>query len=173
MKPLKSSLTLLAICCLCVGFAHAKDNKVHQMDAVSAIQVDVTTADDGMIPAEFRYAIFEQVVKHLEESGTFQRVFRTGDKNAVTSADVVTLHTEVVKFKEGSQMKRELVKVAGATKVDLHVTVTSKAGQIILDKTVTGKVRFMGENLNVTRDLGKVIAKLLKEHFKATGTPKA
>lgn len=172
-RYLTRSLNIALACSLLALSAHAKDKMMAPLPSASAVQVDVTTAGDTVIPAEFRYAVYELLISHLEKSGTFQKVYRVGDRNAATTADLVTLHTEVAKFKEGSQMTRELVKVAGWTKVDVNVKVTAKDGKTIVEKTVQGKVRFRGENLNVTRDLAKVITKLMKESFKATGAPTA
>ena len=158
---LKTNLTLLGICCLSVVFAHAKDKPKGALPSASAIQVELTDAGDTAIPAEFRYAVFEHLVARLEKSGTFQKVYRSGDRGAASAADLVTLHTSVEKFKEGNQMAREILVVAGWTKVTVNVKVTAKDGHAILEKTVTGKVRF------------KVITKLLRGNFKATGTPSA
>jgi hypothetical protein len=169
---LKTSLTLLAICCLCASFAHAKD-KPSAMPSASAIQVELPDAGDTAIPAEFRYAVFEHLITHLQKSGTFQKVYRSGDKGAAGASDLLTLRASVEKFTEGNQMAREVLVVAGWTKVTVNVKVTAKDGHTVLEKPVTGKVRFRGENLNVTRDLAKQITKLLKENFKATGTPTA
>ena len=95
----------------------------------------------------------------------FQKVYRTGDRAADAIPDLVTLHTKVETFKAGSQTKRELTTVLGATKVDVIATVTSRDGQALLDKKITGRVRFFGENLGVTNDLAKRITKLVRETF--------
>ena len=86
----------------------------------SAIQIDVVNVGDVSIPAEFRYAIYERLIEQVRASGIFQKVYRSGDKAAPTCPDLVTLHTSVEAFQEGSQMKRELVPVVvGNTKVDV------------------------------------------------------
>jgi hypothetical protein len=71
----------------------------------------------------------------------------------------------VEKFKEGSQMKREVTAVLGATTVDVSASVTAIDGRTLLDSRIHGKVRFFGENLGVTNDLAKRIAKLLRKNF--------
>ena len=60
-------------------------------------------------------------------------------------------------------MKREITTVLGATKLDVGATVTGRDGHLLLDGHVHGKVRFFGENLGVTNDIAKRIAKLLKQ----------
>ena len=77
----------------------------------------------------------------------------------------MTLQTAVEKFTEGSQTKREVTTVTGATKVDVSATLTTRDGRTLVDRKVSGKVRFFGENLGATNDLAKRIAKLLKENF--------
>jgi hypothetical protein len=75
------------------------------------------------------------------------------------------LHAKVEAFKEGSQTKRQLTTVLGATTVDVVATVTARDGRTLLDQKVTGKVRFFGENLGVTNDIAKRITKLVSATF--------
>ena len=136
-----------------------------QIVPASAIQIEPVEAGDVRIPAEFRSAIYEFLVARVREARTFRQVFRSGDRAAGSIPGLVTLHTKVEKFKEGSQMKREVTAVLGATTVDVSASVTARDGRTLLDSRFHGKVRFFGENLGVTNDLAKRIAKLLHEHF--------
>jgi hypothetical protein len=132
----------------------------------SAIQIDMVEVGDVSIPAEFRYAIYERLIEQVRASGTFKTVYRSGDKAASGVPDLVTLHTSVEAFEEGSQMKRELAPVVvGSTKVDVTTQVTDKDGKKLLDQKVAGKVRIFGENLGATNDLAKRITKLLNASF--------
>jgi hypothetical protein len=129
----------------------------------SAILVEPVNAGDISIPAEFRLAIYEDIVEKLQASGIYARVFRSGDHRADGIADLVTLSTEVEKFKAGNQPEREIVTVMGATKVKLNVKLSTRDGAILLDKEVEGKVRFFGENLGVIHDVAKRITDLLRK----------
>ena len=132
----------------------------------SAIQIELVDVGDVSIPAEFRYAIYERLIEQVRDSRKFEKVFRSGDKAAKSVPDLVTLHTSVDAFTEGSQMKRELAPVVvGSTKVDVTTQVTDKAGKTILNEKVAGKVRIFGENLGATNDLAKRITKLLVASF--------
>ena len=134
--------------------------------SASAIQIELTDVGDVSIPSEFRYAVYERLIEQVRQSGTFQKVFRSGDQAAKNIPDLVTLHTTLNAFNEGSQMKRELVPVvAGTTTVDVNARVTGPDGKTLLDRKVAGKVRIFGENLGVTNDLAKRITKLLHESF--------
>jgi len=143
----------------------AAPRDTNQKLKASAIRIEPVGAGDVQIPAEFRLAIYEFLVQRVRESGTFQKVFRSGDREADSIPDLVTLHTTVQKFQEGSQMKRELTKVLGATTVDVSTTVTGHDGQPLLNNDIQGKVRFFGENLGVTNDIAKRIAKLLAKNY--------
>lgn len=138
----------------------------------SAILVELTSAGEAKIGPEFLYAIYEQTVNHIEKAGTFKDVYRSGDRRAAGAPDLVTLRTTVGKFKEGSQTTRELTTVFGWSKVEVNAVVAGKDGKTVVEKKVVGKVRFRGDNLKVTDDLGKQLAKLLRQSFTATGTPK-
>jgi hypothetical protein len=133
--------------------------------SASAVQIAMVEAGDIQIPAEFRFAVYERLVERVGASGAFQNVYRAGDHAADGIKDLVTLHTKVESFTEGSQTKRELTTVLGATKVDVTASVTSRDGRVLLDHKITGRVRFFGENLGVTNDLAKRITKLVREAF--------
>jgi hypothetical protein len=133
--------------------------------SASAIQIEPVEAGDVRIPAEFRSAIYEFLVERVRKAGTFQQVFRSGDRAASNIPDLVTLRTRVEKFREGSQMEREITTVLGATTIDVSAVVTARDERTLLDSHIQGKVRFFGENLGVTDDLAKRIAKLLRKNF--------
>ncbi len=46
-----------------------------------------------------------RLVEHVKASGAFQKVYRAGDKAAAGVPDLVTLHTKMEGFKEGSQTR--------------------------------------------------------------------
>jgi hypothetical protein len=133
--------------------------------SASAIQIAMVDAGDIPIPPEFRFAVYERLVERVRASGAFQMVYRAGDHAAGGITDLVTLHTKVEGFKEGSQTKRELTTVLGATRVDVAATVTARDGRTLLNQQITGRVRYFGENLGVTNDIAKRIAKLVAETF--------
>ncbi|MGA2880671.1 MAG: hypothetical protein ABSG13_17125 [Bryobacteraceae bacterium] len=133
--------------------------------SATAIQIAMVEAGEIQIPAEFRFAVYERLVEQVRASGAFQKVYRSGDRAADGIPDLVTLHTKVEAFKEGSQTKRELTTVFGATKVDVTASVTARDGRSLMDHKITGRVRFFGENLGVTNDLAKRISKLVRESF--------
>jgi hypothetical protein len=129
----------------------------------STILIEPVNSGDVNIPAEFRLAIYEDLVETIQSSGIYARVFRSGDHRVDEISDVVTLSTEVQSFKQGNQTEREIVTVIGATKVKLNVKLSANNGAILVDKQVEGKVRFFGENLNVIRDVAKQITRLLRK----------
>ena len=142
----------------------AKKPKPPKLSA-SAIQIEQIEAGDAAIPPEFRYAVYERLIEKIRKDGEFKKVFRSGDREAATTADLVILRTTVSRFKEGSQLRRELTTVTGGTTVDVTTTVAGRDGHVMLDSDVSGKVRFFGENLGATNDLAKRIAKILHESF--------
>jgi hypothetical protein len=133
--------------------------------SASAIQIAMVEASGVQIPAEFRFAVYERLVERVRESGAFQKVYRAGDRAADGIPDLVTLRTKVDAFKEGSQTKRELTTVIGATKVNVTAFVTARDGHTLIAQSIIGRVRYFGENLGVTNDLAKRITKLVRESF--------
>lgn len=148
-----------------VSPVHAQDKSASPKLSAAAIRIEQVEAGDVVIPMEFRVAIYESLLDRVRQSGKFKQVFRSGDRQADGVQDLVTLKTKIERFEEGSQTKREVTTVTGATKVDVSATVVAGDGRVLLEQNLTGKVRFFGENLGATHDLAKRITKLLRERF--------
>jgi hypothetical protein len=156
----------LAIAAMLAGSVAGQEQKDAKPKlSASAIRIEPVDAEDVSIPAEFRYAIYERVIERVRQAGTFQKVLRSGDHAGDGISDLVTLHMRVAGFKEGNRTERELTTVLGATKIDIDTSVTAKDGRTLVEKSVTGKVRFRGDNLGATNDLAKHITKVLRESF--------
>ena len=147
------------------GDKKSSDTKSTQKFSASAIQVEPTDPGDVPMPPEFRMAVYENLITQIEKTGKFQHVYRSGDKDAASAPDLVTLHTTARSFNKGSQRKREVTTVSGATSLVLNVHITDHAGQPIVDRDVRGKVRFMGENLRATYDFSKKVANIVRVTF--------
>jgi hypothetical protein len=170
--PMLRKLTILALG-LTFLTAWASAQAPAAKPSAPAILIELITAGDSGILPEFLYATYEQMVSQVEKSGTFKDVYRSGDTRAKGTPGLVTLKTNVGKFKQGSQTKRQLTTVMGWSRVEVDAVVTDKDGKTLVEQKVVGKVRFMGDNLKVTDDLGKQLAKLLRASFTPTGTPAA
>jgi hypothetical protein len=132
----------------------------------SAIQVERTDPpQDLVVPEDFRVATYENVILQLDKTKKFQHVYRSGDRNAASVPDLVVLRLIPSAFKEGSQKKREVTTVAGATSIKFKVQFTSRDGKVLLEKELEGKVRFFGENLRATYDLAKKVAQVVNDNF--------
>jgi hypothetical protein len=131
----------------------------------SAIQVEMIQSDEIKLPAEFQIALYENLVRQIEKQGTFQRVYRDGDRTASSVADLVVLHSTVRGFKAGSERARQVTTVAGATSITVHCQFTSPDAKPLLERDVNGKVRFFGGNLKATYDFAKKAAHAVHENF--------
>jgi len=147
------------------GQTSSGDSKSAQKFSASSIQIEPTDAGDVPVPPEFRMAVYENLITQIKKTGKFQHVYRSGDKDAASAPDLVTLHTVAKSFTKGSQKKREVTTVSGSTSLILAVHITDHAGQTLVDRDVQGKVRFMGENLRATYDFSKKVAKIVSESF--------
>jgi hypothetical protein len=146
--------------------AVSQEHKPGKMKA-SAVQVKMIESDEIRLPAEFRIALYENLVKQLEKAGKFQRIYRDGDNNASRAAELVVLHSSVRGFKAGSERARQVTTVAGATSIVVHCQFTDADGQSLLERDVNGKVRFFGGNLKATYDFAKKAAHITDENFSA------
>jgi len=130
--------------------------------AVWAIQVEPVQAEEGQLPPDFSMAIYENLITQLVKTDKFQQVFRKGDRQAEGVPNLLVLHMTLLKFDRGSQTKREVTTVAGATKIKVILKVSTRDGNALVEKDVQGTVRFFGENMKATYDLAKDIAGTLR-----------
>lgn len=130
----------------------------------SAIQVEMIQSDEIKLPAEFQVALYENLIRQLEKRG-FSHVYRDGDRNAASVTDLVVLHTKVRGFKAGSEKARQVTTVSGATSITVHCQFTRPDGTSLLERDVTGKVRFFGGNLRATYDFAKKAANVADENL--------
>jgi hypothetical protein len=86
-------------------------------------------SDEIKLPAEFRIALYENLVKQLQKARKFQHIYRDGDSNASGAAEIVVLHSSVRGFKAGSERARQVTTVAGATSITVHCHFTGADGQ--------------------------------------------
>jgi hypothetical protein len=139
--------------------------KAHKLTA-SAIQIErIDRTEELLVPEDFRISTYENVILQVTKTKRFQHVYRSGDSSAAGVPDLVTLHIIPQAFKEGSQKKREVTTIMGATSIKMKVQFTSSDGKVLLDKDLQGKVRFSGENLRATYDLSKKVASVVKGSF--------
>jgi len=129
----------------------------------SAIQIEPVESSDVAVPPAFRVAVYEYLIEQIQKSGKFEHVYRGGDRAAADTPGLAVLRMKVEGFRQGSEKKREVTTVAGATSIRISVRVLTREGQVIIDRSVEGKVRFLGENLRATYDFAKKTAKVLDQ----------
>jgi len=134
----------------------------------AALQVEMIQSDEIKLPAEFQVALYENLIRQLEKNG-FSRVYRDGDRNAASVADLVVLHSTVRGFKAGSERARQVTTISGATSITVHCQFTSSDGTSLVAQDVNGKVRFFGGNLKATYDFAKKAARVANENFFTPG----
>jgi hypothetical protein len=163
------SFFVVLACLLLAGSLLAKPNSGNtdsgQKISSSSIQIQLMDPGDVPMPEEFRVAVYENLIEQIQKTGKFQHVYRSGDKDAASAPDLVTLSMTAQSFKKGSQKKREVTTVAGSSSITLTVHIADHAGQTLVDRDVQGKVRFFGENLNVTYDFSKKVARIVRDTF--------
>lgn len=128
-----------------------------------SVQVDRVDAAEVNLAPSFQIAIYESLLKELNKTNQFRQVIRDGDRNAGDISDLLILKTTVEKYTAGSETKRAVTTVSGATKLAVRSRLCTRDGQTILERTVDGNVRFMGSNLKATQNLARNVAKTIKE----------
>jgi hypothetical protein len=127
-----------------------------------SVQVDRIDPGATTLDPSFSDAIYENLLKELAKSKQFEHVFRSGDRNANDASGVLVLKTLVEKYSPGSETRRAVTTVTGATKLGVHIQLITRNGHVVLEHTVAGNVRFIGDNLRATNKVAHNAAKLLK-----------
>ena len=160
-----SSLLPLAVVLFFTGsVTFAQHNTNPQLHA-SSIQILMGQSNEVKLPIEFQLALYENLIDQIQKTNKFQHVYRDGDPAASSNTDLVVLNSNVYGFKKGSEGKRKLTTVAGATQIKVHCLFTDKAGKSEFAQDVTGNVRFVGGNLRVTFDFAKKVAQIIVTNF--------
>ena len=128
-----------------------------------SVQVDKIETGDVNIGASFRIAIYENLLKELANAKQFEGVLRDGDRNANRFPNLLILKTTVEAYTEGSETRRAVTTVSGATKLKVRSQLCTREGQVVLERELNGNVRFFGSNLRATHNLAHNVAKALKQ----------
>jgi hypothetical protein len=140
-----------------------------------SVQVDrVDPGDVGLDPS-FGAAIYENLLEELTKTEQFKQVFRSGDRNANNLPGLLILKTTVQKYTPGSETRRAVTTVGGATKLNVRVQLVTREGQVVQEHVVDGNVRFIGGNLRATHNVAHNVAATLKKSplpEQAAGAPR-
>jgi hypothetical protein len=127
-----------------------------------SVQVEKIDPGDVNIEPAFRVAIYENLLVELAKTKQFKQVFRAGDHNA-SGPEVLVLKTTVQKYTPGSETRRAVTTVSGATKLNVRSQLCTRDGKVVIERVVNGNVRFFGGNLRATHNLARNVASALKK----------
>jgi len=96
---------------------------------------------------------------------------RSGDRHAEAIPRLLTLRTTVESYTPGSETKRAVTTVAGATKLKVRIELCTRQGQVVLEREVEGNVRLFGGNLRATQNLARKVADTIKQSTLPGSTP--
>lgn len=128
-----------------------------------SVQVDKVQPGDVNIEPAFTIAIYENLLQELAKTKQFNEVLRSGDRTADGLSDVLLLKTTVERYAPGSETMRAVTTVFGATKLKVRTQLSTRKGQIVLERELNGNVRFIGDNLRATHNLARHIALAVKK----------
>jgi len=166
------SLLVVAVAVVTISVAHPRQLSAENAASSSgtsstaaqwSVQVDKVDPGDVALAPSFQIAIYESLVDELGKTKRFRQVLRDGDRNAGDVSDLLILKTTVQKYSAGSETRRAVTTVSGATKLTVRSQLCARDGHIILERTVNGNVRFMGSNLRATHNLARNVAKAIKQ----------
>jgi len=165
VKTSKPTLLLVLAAAALVTLSVMKPVILRAETSSTQWSVQVTKVDSGAVNLEpsFQVAIYESLLDELNKTKHFKQVLRDGDREANGIADLLILKTTVERYSAGSETKRAVTTVAGATKLTVRSQLCTRGGKIVLERTINGNVRFMGSNLRAPHNLAHNVAKAIKQ----------
>ena len=151
------------------GRLHGQTGDVKPSEASSGPakewSVQVERVDPGQLDLtpSFQVAIYENLLQELNKTKRFKQVLREGDSRASELPNLLILKTTVVKYTRGSETRRAVTTVSGATLLTVQSQLITRDGKIVVERTVNGNVRFFGSNLRATHNLARNIAKVIRQ----------
>ena len=136
-----------------------------------SVQVNEIEPGNVNIGPPFRVAIYENLVKELAKTKQFEEVLRYGDRKANDLPDLLILKTTVEAYTEGSETRRAVTTISGFTKIKVRSQLCTREGQVLLERELSGNVRFYGGNLRATHDVAHNEAKAIKHSKLPEPTP--
>jgi hypothetical protein len=127
-----------------------------------SVQVEKVNPGDVIIERSFRDAIYENLLKELAKTKQFKQLYRSGDRNAKGVPRLLILKTTVQAYTPGSETRRAVTTVSGATKLNVRIQLLTPEGHQVLEHVVAGNVRFIGSNLRATHNLAHSVAATMK-----------
>jgi len=127
------------------------------------VEVNQIDAGGSNIAPEFKVAIYENLVMELTKAKQFSAVLRGGDSSTNGVSNFLILKTTVESYTPGSETKRAVTTVTGATKLKVRSQLCTTDGQVVLERVVDGNVRFFGGNLRATHNLARNVVKAIKQ----------
>jgi hypothetical protein len=128
-----------------------------------SVEVNQVDAGNLNLAPEFKVAIYENLLLELAKTKQFTAVLRDGDRGAHDAPALLTLQTIVESYTPGSEAKRAVTTVTGATKLKVRTRLCSRDGNVVLESVVDGNVRFFGGNLRATHNLARNVANTIKQ----------
>src|SRR5262245_49266755 len=95
-----------------------------------SIEVEKVEPGSTNVDPAFSAAIYENLVEELSKSKQFNQVFRTGDPNATGAQHLAVLATKVQSYTAGSETKRAVTTVGGATKLGVLIQLRTNDGKL-------------------------------------------
>jgi len=143
--------------------AAVKSGETSGSETQWCVKVERVDSANFDLASSFQVAIYENLLEELNKTRQFKQVFRDGDLKATETSNLLVLKTTVVKYTPGSETRRAVTTISGATKLKVRSELLTPDGKVVFERAVNGDVRFFGSNLRATHNLARNIAKALKK----------
>ena len=134
-----------------------------------SVKIDQVDPGDVNIEPAFRIAIYENLVDALTKTKQFKQVLRSGERSIDSLSDLLILKTTVGAYTPGSETRRAVTTLSGATKLRVRSQLCTRDGNVVLETLVDGNVRFFGSNLRAAHNLARNVADRIQHTLPVAG----
>jgi hypothetical protein len=128
-----------------------------------SVQVGRVSRGEVELAYSVQVAIYEDLLEELNKTKRWKHVYREGDRNASDVPNLLVLQTTIEKYTPGSETRRAVTTVSGATKLSVLSQIVTREGKIVFQRRVNGDVRLFGSNLRATHNLARNIVNAIKQ----------
>lgn len=146
------------------------------------LRVDKVDTGDVILDPSLKSALYKNLLKELAKTKRFKQVALDGDRNANDVPDLLILKTTVREHAAGSGARWAGVDdegllgdaaglllrfcgwtiASGASKLNAHIRLYTREGQLVLNDVIEGDVGFTGNNSRAAHNLAHNIAVAMK-----------
>jgi len=133
----------------------------------SSLEIATIDSTELSIPTEYRVLLYEQLVRRLQETSDYEKIYREGDSSAAATCPELLIQVKSTGFNKGNAVFRATTGpvgvFVGVTSLQVHLELSDSVGKKLMDEDLKASERGDSDSLDVADEVAKSVAKELKK----------